>query len=98
MQMYNEAKEKIRTSDIVIGFLKEKHEDIEDHFAKLIKLYNIMRSQRNKSITLIQVLYRLIKMYKFYVLEHYPIQCIVMMDLMEIHECQKKLIWLLCSG
>lgn len=55
MQMYNEAKEKIRTSDIVIGFLKEKHEDIEDHFGKFIKLYNIMRAQRNKSITLIQV-------------------------------------------
>lgn len=54
LQMYNEAKEKIRTSDIVIGFLKEKHQDIEDHFEKFIKLYNVMRAQRNRSVTLIQ--------------------------------------------
>lgn len=55
LQMFNEAKEKVRTSDIIIGFMKEKHQDIEDHFEKFIKLYNVMRAQRNKSITLIQV-------------------------------------------
>ncbi|KAH7432378.1 hypothetical protein KP509_07G019700 [Ceratopteris richardii] len=54
LQMFNEAKEKVRTSDIIIGFMKEKHQDIEDHYDKFTKLYNVMRAQRNKSITLIQ--------------------------------------------
>ncbi|MCO5562574.1 hypothetical protein L7F22_016201 [Adiantum nelumboides] len=54
LQMFNEAKEKVRTSDIIIGFMKEKSQDIEDHFEKFTKLYNVMRAQRNKSITLIQ--------------------------------------------
>eukprot|EP00249_Psilotum_nudum_P029007 c39108_g1_i1 orf=174-1184(-) len=54
VQLCNEANEKIRIADLIIGFLGKKNLDWQKDFDKLMKLHNFMRSQRNKLISLIQ--------------------------------------------
>ncbi|EFJ37948.1 hypothetical protein SELMODRAFT_402635 [Selaginella moellendorffii] len=55
VQQLKEARERIRVSDITIGFLQKKEKDICDTYAKFFNVYNLLRSQRNKSVKLMQL-------------------------------------------